>query len=66
MYKRLLRSVVAVALSTVVAYGVAGGNTATLAGISDDSGWTSAPVDSGWTLGPLDSGWTNLPEKVVA
>ncbi len=56
MYKRLLRSVVAVALSTVVAYGVAGGLAGT-AGIPD-SGWGSAPTDSGWGSAPLDdSGW---------
>ncbi|MER5929922.1 hypothetical protein [Streptomyces sp. NPDC002054] len=59
MYKKLLRSVVAVALSTVVAYGVAGGDLGTT-----DSGWGSGPADSGWGSAPLDgwdSGWGSAP-----
>lgn len=59
MYKKLLRSVVAVALSTVVAYGVAGGNL----GIAD-SGWGSTPADSGWgapATVEYDSGWGVVP-----
>jgi hypothetical protein len=67
MYKRLLRSVVAVALSTVVAYGAVGGGLA-VTNQAEDSGWTNGPTDSGWNtaaqqLVSFDSGWTSSTRK---
>lgn len=62
MYKRLLRSVLAVAFSAAVALGALSG-----AGLGadtvgpPDSGWGSAPADSGWGSAPADSGWGSLP-----
>ncbi len=61
MYKRLLRSVLAVAFSAAVALGALSGAGlgATSAG-PPDSGWGSAPVDSGWGSAPVDSGWGSV------
>lgn len=66
MYKRMLRSALAVVFSTVVAYGALGGGVgsggtgAVVAGAADDTGWTIAPTGT-----KADTGWNSLPETVA-
>jgi hypothetical protein len=58
MYKRLLRSALAVAFSAVVAFG-------TLSGVGLIASDAVTPLDSGWggvqAAGPADSGWGSTP-----
>ncbi|MDJ0382525.1 hypothetical protein [Streptomyces sp. G-G2] len=74
MYKRMLRSALAVVFSAVAVFGAisAVDTDAGSARASYDTGWTSAPAgstfDTGWTGGPTavkgDTGWTNSSNGV--
>ncbi|MFI1282604.1 hypothetical protein ACH4U5_17930 [Streptomyces sp. NPDC020858] len=71
MYKRMLRSVLAIGFSAVAVFGAVSavesdagsardGQGSSLTSTEFDTGWTTAPVgkyaDTGWTSGPLDDG----------
>ncbi|WP_330331304.1 hypothetical protein OHS33_17255 [Streptomyces sp. NBC_00536] len=75
MYKRMLRSALAVVFSAVAVFGAisAVDTDAGSARASYDTGWTSAPAgtsfDTGWTSAPVlkndlkdDTGWTDAPQ----
>lgn len=67
MHKRMLRSVLAAAFSTVVAVGALSGLAGTKADSAQDSSWrtttvAAAPKDSSWVIvaadTPADSSWS--------
>ncbi|RSS83808.1 hypothetical protein [Streptomyces sp. WAC06614] len=57
MYKRMLRSALAVVFSAVAVFGAVGA-------LGADAGNVQAEVDTGWTSAPTgkaDTGWTSIP-----
>lgn len=66
MYKRMLRSALAVVFSAVAVFGaVSAVEVDAGSARADDTGWTTGPIgksDTGWTALPAsDTGWTALP-----
>ncbi|MET3987088.1 hypothetical protein [Streptomyces sp. PvR034] len=58
MYKRMLRSALAVVFSAVAVFGA-------ISAVDTDAGSLRASYDTGWTMAPagtsFDTGWTNAP-----
>ncbi|MFD7032946.1 hypothetical protein ACFWAR_33485 [Streptomyces sp. NPDC059917] len=58
MYKRMLRSALAVVFSAVAVFGA-------VSAVDTDAGSARASWDTGWTMAPagtsFDTGWTNAP-----
>lgn len=69
MYKKLLRSVAAIALSTAAAVGGISLAQTSWGGAPADSGWgagaTTGESDSGWGKVVADSGWGPAPKPVM-
>ncbi|MET9609926.1 hypothetical protein ABZZ17_33480 [Streptomyces sp. NPDC006512] len=68
MYKRMLRSALAVVFSAVAVFGaVSAVNGDAGSALASDSGWNIVPTgptgktDSGWNSAPVDSGWNTAP-----
>ncbi|MEU9026339.1 hypothetical protein AB0D46_02160 [Streptomyces sp. NPDC048383] len=65
MYKRMLRSALAVVFSAVAVFGaVSAVNGDAGNALASDSGWNIVPKgksDSGWNVAPADSGWNAAP-----
>ncbi|MGR4881410.1 hypothetical protein ACIPUC_18660 [Streptomyces sp. LARHCF249] len=71
MYKRMLRSVLAVVFSVVAVYGAVVAFNGGAGSVQADTGTsTSAPVetvgktDLGWNTAPADLGWDTVPAQV--
>lgn len=74
MYKRMLRSVLAVVFSVVAVYGAAVAFNGGAGSVQADTGTstsTSTPVESagktdlGWNTAPADLGWDTAPAQVA-
>ncbi|MCX5405735.1 hypothetical protein OHA37_17800 [Streptomyces sp. NBC_00335] len=79
MYKRMLRSALAVVFSAVAVFGAisaatgdadsvraaSGSNPASVQAGNTDIGWDSMPMgDIGWDSAPTDIGWDSTPARV--
>lgn len=71
MYKRMLRSVLAVVFSVVTVHGAVVAFNGDAGSVQADTGTsTSTPVESvgktdlGWNTAPADLGWNTTPAKV--